>query len=167
MRAWTGEGMTQQKGGSETPQATVGRILFLCSGNYFRSRFAEELFNHWARRLRLDWRADSRGLIRDLGGLRNIGRISPHTLEALSARGIRPLGEGRWPQPVQAQELLRADRVIAMKEAEHRPMMSQHFPELVDRIDYWSVDDIDVSPPGQCVAQAEARLLELIKGLRG
>ena len=46
MRAWTGEGMTQQKGESEIPQATVGRILFLCSGNYFRSRFAEELFNH-------------------------------------------------------------------------------------------------------------------------
>jgi len=159
--------MTQRSDRADEDQATAGRILFLCSGNYFRSRFAEELFNHWARRLQLDWWADSRGLIRDLGGLSNAGRISPHTLEALSVRGIRPLGEQRRPRPVVAQELLAADRVIAMKEDEHRPMMAQHFPELVDRIEYWAVDDIDVAPPGQCVTQAETRLLELIKDLRG
>lgn len=159
--------MRQQTDDRDPDQVAPRRILFLCSGNYFRSRFAEELFNHWARRLQLDWRADSRGLISDLSGLRNVGHISPHTLEALSARGIRPQGGQRWPQPVVEQELQAADRVIAMKEVEHRPMMAQRFPQLIDRIEYWAVDDIDVEVPARCIAQAEARLLALIKGLRG
>ena len=35
------------------------RVLFLCTGNYYRSRYAEELFNHLARGENLPWRASS------------------------------------------------------------------------------------------------------------
>jgi protein-tyrosine-phosphatase len=35
-------------------------ILFLCAGSYYRSRFAEELFNHRAPGLGLAWSATSR-----------------------------------------------------------------------------------------------------------
>ncbi|MGM4967020.1 hypothetical protein AB7714_26215 [Tardiphaga sp. 1201_B9_N1_1] len=31
-------------------------VLFLCTGNYYRSRYAEELFNHLARRAGLTGR---------------------------------------------------------------------------------------------------------------
>lgn len=142
------------------------RILFLCSGNYFRSRFSEELFNHWARRLDIPWQADSRGLIRNLDGLRNVGSISPHAVKALSARGITPRADKRWPQPVSREELLEVDRVVALKEAEHRPMMQAHFPDLVERVEFWSVDDIDVAPPSVGISQAEQLLLELIRRLK-
>ena len=37
-------------------------VLFLCTGNYYRSRFAEILFNWHATQQELNWRADSRGL---------------------------------------------------------------------------------------------------------
>ena len=37
------------------------KILFLCTGNYYRSRYAEEIFNHMARNKGLPWRAFSRG----------------------------------------------------------------------------------------------------------
>jgi len=36
-------------------------VLFLCTGNYYRSRHAEAVFNHHAERLGLGWRAVSRG----------------------------------------------------------------------------------------------------------
>jgi hypothetical protein len=36
-------------------------ILFLCTGNYYRSRYAEELFNHLAKVKGHSWRAFSRG----------------------------------------------------------------------------------------------------------
>ena len=41
------------------------RVLFLCTGNYYRSRFAEALFNSLAKRAELNWTADSRGLATD------------------------------------------------------------------------------------------------------
>src|SRR5277367_4722244 len=62
-------------------------ILFICTGNYYRSRFAEELFNHLARQRELDWRADSRGLALHLGVF-NVGPISPATAIALTKMGI-------------------------------------------------------------------------------
>jgi hypothetical protein len=37
-------------------------VLFLCTGNYYRSRFAEALFNSVAGKMGLPWRASSRGL---------------------------------------------------------------------------------------------------------
>ena len=40
-------------------------ILFLCTGNFYRSSFAEIYFNWLAPREKLLWRADSRGLALD------------------------------------------------------------------------------------------------------
>ena len=62
-------------------------VLFLCTGNYYRSRFAEIVFNHFASSRSLDWRADSRGLAREFGAW-NVGPISPYTLQALLDRNI-------------------------------------------------------------------------------
>ena len=41
--------------------STDRRLLFLCTGNYYRSRYAEETFNFQAKRDRLCWTAFSRG----------------------------------------------------------------------------------------------------------
>ena len=41
-------------------------LLFVCTGNYYRSRTAEELFNFLATHRTLSWRADSRGLREDM-----------------------------------------------------------------------------------------------------
>ena len=40
----------------------TNRVLFLCTGNYYRSRYAEEIFNHQAGRDGLGWRAFSRAV---------------------------------------------------------------------------------------------------------
>lgn len=150
----------------DASQAELRSVLFLCSGNYFRSRFSEELFNHWAGRLSLPWRADSRGLVSDLSGLRNMGRMSPHALNALTMRGITPAGGNRWPTSVTLPELASADLVVALKEREHRPMLLKRFPEVVDKVEFWAVDDIDVVPASVGIRQAEQRLLELLQRLR-
>ena len=42
-------------------------VLFLCTGNYYRGRFAEVLFNSVAGKMGLPWRATSRGLALERG----------------------------------------------------------------------------------------------------
>ena len=97
-------------------------ILFLCTGNYYRSRFAEELFNHHVRRIGLNWVAQSRGLALERGAL-NVGSISPFALHALKELAITARGADRFPQQCTAGDLAGADFVVAVKEAEHRPLM--------------------------------------------
>lgn len=148
---------------SDKPASSV---LFLCTGNYFRSRFSEELFNHWAGRLSLPWHAESRGLVSDMRSLSNLGPISPHAVNALTMRGITPVGRARGPRSVTAEELAAADLVIALKEQEHRPILERRFPEAIARVEFWRVDDIDVVPASVGIRQAEQHLLELLQRLR-
>ncbi|MGA2639102.1 hypothetical protein [Methylocella sp.] len=62
-------------------------VLFLCTGNYYRSRFAEEFFNFVAPDECPGWTAVSRGIAVDLG-VNNIGPIARSTAQALEKRGI-------------------------------------------------------------------------------
>jgi len=112
-------------------------VLFLCTGNYYRSRFAEILFNRLAETRGLSWRAGSRGLALDLA-TDNVGPISPFALQGLTIRGIQTDAANRHPLQVTEDELQGAGHVVAMKEAEHRPMLTERFPAWIDRVEYWS-----------------------------
>ena len=121
-------------------------ILFLCTGNYYRSRFAEELFNHHAERAGLDWVAQSRGLALERGA-HNVGPISPFALHALKEMAITPRGADRFPRQCTVDDLAGADFLVAVKEAEHRPLMRERFGEWEHLADYWNVHDVeDVAP---------------------
>lgn len=76
--------------------ARMNHVLFLCSGNYYRSRFAEHFFNWLAETNGLHWRAESRGLaVGRAGG--NIGPISSAVVERLHALNISIKGDSRSP----------------------------------------------------------------------
>jgi protein-tyrosine phosphatase len=92
----------------------VKTILFLCTGNYYRSRFAEELFNHNAERDSIDWIAHSRGLALERGA-HNIGCISPFVLRALKELEITARGANRLPLQCATADLASADFVVAVK----------------------------------------------------
>jgi Protein-tyrosine-phosphatase len=113
-------------------------VLFVCTGNYYRSRYAELLFNA----LRVsDWQATSRGLALSPY---NQGPIWPPVLERLQQRGLAIPDAIRAPLMLQEVDLERATYVIALNEPEHRPLMQQRFPEWVDRITYWQIPDVNV-----------------------
>lgn len=141
------------------------RVLFLCTGNYYRSRFAEHLFNCLAAEAGLDWRADSRALDMDGSGGRNVGPISPHALRGFTQRGMPPPAFLRYPTQLEEEDLRCASRVIALKEAEHRPMLQAAYPTWADRVEYWHVDDMDRATPEQALAEIEASVRQLIERL--
>ena len=77
-------------------QRQVSTVLFLCTGNYYRSRFAEILFNSVAGKMRLPWRASSRGLALERG-VNNVGPMAVSAVKALESRGLRAAAEEDRP----------------------------------------------------------------------
>ena len=144
---------------------SVRAVLFLCTGNYYRSRFAEGLFNRLAGQLRLGWRADSCGLALGHAETANVGPIAIYTLEAFQLRSI-PIAEPiRYPKATTLADLTSADLIIALKEAEHRVLMRRHFPDWEHRITYWHVHDLDQAPPHFALAEIETLVRDLIARL--
>jgi protein-tyrosine phosphatase len=139
-------------------------VLFLCTGNYYRSRFAEELFNHLAAEAGLGWEAASRGIALERG-LHNVGPISPHVLQGLEALGVAVRGAERFPAAAQEVDLALADRIIALKEEEHRPLLQERFPQWASRVEYWHIDDLYDTPAGQAVPEMERNVADLIRRL--
>jgi protein-tyrosine phosphatase len=145
--------------------AQNSRILFLCTGNYYRSRFAEHFFNHHAAHYQLPWRAFSRGLAIELVG-EDAGPISPSTVLALNAREIA-LEETRFPIALTERDLKSAHHIVALKQAEHHPLLARKFPSWVERVEYWHVHDIDLASPTQAIPQIEEAVLGLISRFSG
>jgi protein-tyrosine phosphatase len=140
-------------------------VLFLCTGNYYRSRFAELLFNNSARRERFGWRAISRGIALELG-VQNDGPISPHVLSGLCTRGVAVDSAAvRPPLPLALRDLIDSDRVAALKRDEHLPIIAQKFPEWASRIEYWHVDDLDLATPDEGLRKIEHNVTTLITRL--
>ncbi len=123
-------------------------VIFVCTANYYRSRFSEYLFNHLAEQWGLAWRATSRGL--QTWMVDGLGPISEHTVERLRELGVSCDAE-RYPRPLTETDLETADLVVAVKEGEHRVMMRQQFPAWEDRIEYWNVDDLDCATPDEAL----------------
>jgi protein-tyrosine phosphatase len=140
------------------------KILFLCTGNYYRSRYAEEVFNHIAKSEGLPWRAFSRGAA-ERGSPDNIGPMSRFALEALEAKAIVPDGEARAPMPCTLTDFREAHLVIALKEADHRPLIERRFPEVAGNVTYWNVDDVEFAPPSVALSMIDRHLRELIARL--
>jgi len=140
------------------------KILFLCTGNYYRSRFAEHLFNELATIHQLSWRADSRALALQLG-VNNIGNISPYTLIRLRQLGIQ-FSREREPQQVTEVDLQNSDKIIALDEEEHRPFVETLFPAWTDKIDYWTVHDLHLTDPRDALAEIECKMNLLVNTLK-
>ncbi len=137
-------------------------ILFLCTGNYYRSRFAEILFNSLAEKKGLPWRASSRGLALERG-INNVGPIAVSAIMALEALGIRA-GDAvtRMPAQVTLHDLETADRIIALKEAEHLPLLQERHPPWAARVEFWHVEDA----PG-VLPLIEQEVMALVDRIRG
>lgn len=130
-------------------------VLFLCSGNYYRSRFAEIYFNAGAAGSGLNWVAVSRGFRLSPN---NVGPLSPHALEALRSLGLERGADARYPQTVVEDDFAAASLVICLKEAEHRPMMQERFPHRLAEVEFWRIDDIDCASPADALPRLAAEL---------
>lgn len=148
----------------DTPFSDCDRraVLFLCTGNCYRSRFAEFIFNDLAWRERLPHRALSRGLAPSDA---NPGAISMHSVEGLVIRGIDLPEPVRIPLPVRRHDLEAADLVVALDRSEHRPMLETAFPDLALAVEYWDVPDLHAISPTVASQRIGAHVVALLTRL--
>jgi protein-tyrosine phosphatase len=89
--------------------------------------------------------------------------LAPGTAKRLAELDI-PL-ELTAPSPVQltAEDLNRAYLTVALRRAEHRPLIASGHPGWEDRIEYWDVHDIDELSPTLALPRIETAVQELLR----
>ena len=140
------------------PTGSNQRVLFICTGNFYRSRFAEAIFNHHAEQRRIAWTAFSRGLAIHLAE----GYLSSFAAEALTARqiGLRHTGLSRT-QLIET-DLDNSTRRIALDRSEHFTMMVKLFPGWENRIEYWEVPDLPYRSAEEALPEIERKVIQLL-----
>ncbi len=149
----------------------IKKVLFVCTGNYFRSRFAQAFFNYLGDQQKnhpsIHWQAFSRGFeISLLNSEQRKVPVSEFTMKKLNEMQI-PLSyvQGQ-PTQVSQADLDRADRIVLMNEREHRRYLEHGFPGLdLKKVCFWHVEDIDQIAPTIALealrVQVEKLFLEL------
>jgi protein-tyrosine phosphatase len=92
--------------------------------------------------------------------------MSRFALEALDAKAIVPEGGTGNPRPCSLLDFDAAQLVIALNEAEHRPLIERRFPEVAHGVTYWHVDDVELMRPSIALAMIDDHVRELISMLR-
>lgn len=141
------------------------QILFLCTANYYRSRFSEMYFNHLAEIEGLSVRADSAALEMAKWRSYNPGELSEHTIFALGELGVvikQPYREPRQFDPKASAGM----RLIALSETEHRPMVSRLFPDVLKEVEFWKVEDVDFETPEKAIAVMKESVEKCVLGYK-
>ncbi len=111
------------------------KILFVCSGNAYRSPVAEALL----KKLKPEIEVDSAGI--DPASL--ISEASKKYLARVNARNHLK----KVPEGLGAKDLDKYDLIIAMK-MEHKDVVVGRCPECENRIVVWNIDDPYFLPHG-------------------
>lgn len=96
----------------------------------------------------------------------NPGHMSQYTLSRLASMQIPVDQYLRYPRDLSVADLNSAQHVVAVKESEHRPLISKRFPQWLDRVEFWEVHDIDCASPEDALPHLEKEVFGLLQRLK-
>ena len=114
------------------------KVLFVCTANIFRSRFSEEVYNHFAKKLNIPSEAFSAGL---RVGEYTTRKIYTPALQQLKYYNINPSRKDDLSIHINDLDLKIYNMIICMDEVEHRPMVEMNDQLNKINIDYWNIVD--------------------------
>lgn len=126
-------------------------VLFICTANFFRSRYAEAYFNCLADWNKSPHRAVSAGISIDP----KIGPVSSYSLYRMVERGIDSKCMSLEAKKLYSGDVESADVAICMYEKEHKPMMELLYESIESRIIYFDIPDINEISPNQSLDLVE------------
>lgn len=142
-------------------------ILFLCTGNYYRSRLAEEIFNFYTARDNIAARAVSRGLGNQWPNPNNTGPISKNVQQFMLSLGIKRRSPDRMPLPCLEEDLSQAAQIICLSKHEHKAMFEakfSHYP--IENITFWEIGDVGVQGVQEAMLQIYEQTKNLLSSLK-
>lgn len=149
-------------------QALPKKVLFVCSGNYYRSRFAEAVFNDLATRSPDSvWKAGSRGL--HTASAPKNHPVSPLVVAELARVGIAVDDEAlkRYPVALAAEDVRDADLIVLLNRPEHEAPFKKMFPDVpAAKLEYWNVADVNETPAKVALPEISKKVGELFARLR-
>lgn len=94
--------------------------------------------------------------------MHNIGPIALSVIQSLEYLGIRAEEEcARLPTRLTVDDLDSAALIIALKEAEHLPLLKERFPAWADKVEYWHIEDAP-----EALALIEREVMDLVGRLK-
>ena len=111
------------------------KVLFVCTGNSFRSPVAEALL----KKLRGDLEVDSAGTY-------PASIIAPNAKRLLERQNASKKLK-KTPEGIEQKNMEEYDLIVAMKE-EHRNYLLKEHPQLSEKLIVWDIDDPYLLPAG-------------------
>jgi protein-tyrosine phosphatase len=84
------------------------------------------------------------------------------TMEALQQQGIFFENHLRLPIKVTEADFESNDHVVAVKEAEHRPIIQRNFPQWLNQVEFWHVDDLDCCGSDETIPHLDREVAALL-----
>ncbi len=141
------------------------KIYFVCMGNYYRSRLAQELACFYADKYGIEIEADSGGLS-DVENSNNVGPIAKATLLYLADKGVTPVDATRPPKSVNMDDVSAADIVVLTDANEQKDLFLQNFSDYKGRLVEWQARDQMYDPWLQTPFLIDKRTHDFIKELK-
>lgn len=131
------------------------RILFVCTGNSFRSVIAEALL-----------KAIRSGIEAESAGTQPAGKIAHNAIAFLEeADALENLK--KRPKGIEHKNLEEYDLIVVMKE-HHKNEILQQYPQVKDKIQVWNIDDPIYLPPGsdrKIFQEIKKKVIELAESI--
>jgi len=132
------------------------KILFVCTGNSYRSPIAEALL----KKVRGDLEVES-------AGTHPAGMVASNAKKFLKKENALRNLKGS-PEGIAQKNLEEYDLIIAIKQ-NHKNEILRRYPQIEDRIEVWNIDDPIYLPYGsdeEVFEEIKRKVLELAKSIK-
>jgi len=131
------------------------RILFVCTGNSYRSPVAEALLKKVQGNLEVE-----------SAGTQPAGMIAPNAKKFLERENALEKLK-RTPEGIDQKNLEKYDLIVAMKQ-NHKNEILRRYPQMEDRIEVWNIDDPIYLPYGsdeEVFEEIKRKVIELAESI--